>query len=488
MDDNNTSHGLRVESVNWSELMPFTRLFGSFKIAIDPPKLLTSLLLVVLLFLAGKLLDTAWGGRVYQNEIREFERSTSNVAFKQDLAEWRESRDRLREAGADLDPLQGIFSAALRYQLRCFDDLVTAATSLQFGLTGLVAGVPPSGVVGALYRMFVVLPGWLWTAHPGFLVTYALIALAIWSLLGGTICRMTAAHATSDRHLDPGEALVFARDRWMWFFAAPLLPALIAGIIVLVLAVGGFVFFNLPVLDVIGALVFGLALVLGLIAALLLIGFAAGIHLMYPALAVEGTDGFDAVSRSFNYIFGRPWRWLLYTGVSLVYGAITYLFVVLVIFLTVWLTHRGAGWWVIARVGEEASINRFDAMLTPPQIGELVYNIEWDALPATGKAAAGIILVWVMLLLGLLPAYAISFYFSAHTWIYLLLRRSADGTDLTEFYVEPPKPPTPDAAPAPAEAAAPPAPAPAPAAAAEPAPAPPSTEGSAESPPPPPQN
>lgn len=496
MADHQSSHGNHVESINWSELLPFTRIFGSFKIAVDPPKLLLSLLLVVLLFVTGKLLDTIWGGQVFVPEttgqIRFDEISEYTVrdraTFERRLASsWEDRREQLN-AGRDLPPLGGIFSSALRYQLGAFDNLVTAATSLNFGLTGLVAGGLPVGptVVGALYQMFVVLPGWLWTAHPWFLVTYVLIALAIWALLGGAICRLGAAHAATTRHLDPGEAIAFARDRWLWFFAAPLLPALITGVIVIVLAAGGGIFFNVMVLDVIGALIFGLALILGLVAALLLIGFAAGVHLMYPALAVEGTDGFDAVSRAFNYVFGRPWRWLLYTGVALVYGAITYLFVGLVLFLTVWITHRAAGWWVIATVGE-AKVNRFDAMLTPPELGQLIYHIQWDTLPATAKAAAGMIWVWVVLLLALLPAYAISYYFASHTWIYLLLRRSADGTDVTEFFMEPPKPSetTSEARPTEAVSAG---EASAVATPQAPPPEAPPIEGSVEAPPPPPSN
>jgi hypothetical protein len=483
MAESQSSDSIRVESVNWSELLPFTRIFGSFKIAVDPPKLMMSLLLVVLLFISGKVLDGIWGGRVFVPEASgqiRFDEITEytvrdRATFKKRLAiAWDDRRERIA-ANRDVPPLAGVFSTALRYKLDSFDSLVTAATSLNFGLTSIVSGDPPlqPTVVGALYRMFVVLPGWLWTAHAGFLVTYVLIGLVLWSFFGGAICRLAASHAAAERHTDPGDAVVFARERWVWFFAAPLLPALITGVIVLVLAVGGLVFFNLPGLDILGALVFGLALVLGVVAALLLIGFGTGVHLMYPALAVEGTDGFDAVSRSFNYVFSRPWRWLFYTGVALVYGAITYLFISLIVFLTVWLTHRAVGWWVIAQVGEEAAkINRFDAMLVPPQIGDVIYDIQWDQLPATGKAAAGIMWVWIMLLLGLMPAYAISYYFASHTWIYLLLRRSADGTDLTEHYVEPTTPTTP-------------APVTAPAAAATEAPPPPPAEGAAESPPPP---
>lgn len=460
------SPGVRVDSVHWSELLPVARIFQSFRIAVDPPKLLTSLLLVVLLFLSGKLLDTIWGGQVrIDDRYHEIDEYTlrDRDAFRQRLAIVQQERQALRDAGREPPPLQGVFSAALRYQLESFSMLVTAATGLRFGLDGLAAGIGPADgtVVGALYRMFVILPGWLWNAHPGFLVTYVLIGLLLWSLLGGAIARMAGVQAASERRISPAEAVGYARQRWVWFFLAPLLPLILALLIVLVLAAGGLVLFNLPWIDILGGLLFGIALVLAVIAALLLLLMAAGVHLMYPALAIEGTDGFDAVSRAFNYVFGRPWRWLFYNLVALVYGAITYLFIGMVLFLSLWLVQRAVSWWVFADANPDTlpGVDRFEAMLTLPRLGELTYDVAWAELSSSAKIAAGLIWVWVALLLGLMPAYAISFYFAAHTWIYLLLRRSADGAELHELYAE-----------APPAVAAP--------------TSPPPTEGSVESPPP----
>ena len=43
---------------------------------------------------------------------------------------------------------------------------------------------------------------------------------------------------------------------------------------------------------------------------------------------------------------------------------------------------------------------------------------------------------WVYLVIGLVGAFAISFYFSANTLIYYLMRREVDATDLDDVYVE----------------------------------------------------
>src|SRR5690606_36047594 len=98
----------------------------------------------------------------------------------------------------------------------------------------------------------------------------------------------------------------------------------------------GLMFFNVKALDVIGAMLFFLFLAFGALAAVILIGLAVACHLLTPAIAVEDSDAFDAVSRSFSYVLAHPWRYAFYLAVSLVYGAAGYLLLGLVLFLTLW--------------------------------------------------------------------------------------------------------------------------------------------------------
>jgi hypothetical protein len=172
----------------------------------------------------------------------------------------------------------------------------------------------------------------------------------------------------------------------------------------------------------------------GFVVAVILVGLVVGVHLLFPSIAVEGTDAFDAASRVYNYVLGRPWRWLFYTAVTVIYGAITYLFFGLLLFFTLAITHWAAGAWV----GEAAmGGNRFEAMFPAPTFGEFVKPMEQTAEGTSGSltVAAWLIQAWVRLLVGLLPAFAISYYFSAHTWVYLLLRRAADGTGIEDVYL-----------------------------------------------------
>ena len=93
---------------------------------------------------------------------------------------------------------------------------------------------------------------------------------------------------------------------------------------------------------IVGALLF-LALAAGFVMTLVLLGLVGGFNLMYPTIAVEGSDSFDAISRSFSYLYALPWRLAFYTVIAVVYGALAYLFVRLFIFLMLALAHKFVG-------------------------------------------------------------------------------------------------------------------------------------------------
>ena len=177
--------------------------------------------------------------------------------------------------------------------------------------------------------MFVIAPGWLMAAHRWFLLLYASIGFLLWSLLGGAIVRMAALHAATDRRIGPTAAVGFVLSRWPWFILAPLIPGIVLVGVVLVLFLFGLLFFGIPGLhfafDIVGAAAFVIPIILGLVIALVIIGFAPASHLLYPAMAVEGCDGIDANSRAYSYVIARPWNLLFYNLVALVYGALTYL-------------------------------------------------------------------------------------------------------------------------------------------------------------------
>jgi hypothetical protein len=169
---------------------------------------------------------------------------------------------------------------------------------------------------------------------------------------------------------------------------------------------------------------------------LVLIGTAGGFNLMYPTIAVEGSDSFDAISRSFSYVYAKPWRMLFYSAMGLAYGAITYLFVRLFIFLTLLLTWFFVGLFVFRHAGSDENI--WPVLMPHPSFASLPYETDTQALNAASSLGAFLIAFWNYLAISMLGAFAISFYFSVNTIIYYLMRREVDATELDDVYLEQP--------------------------------------------------
>ena len=300
---------------------------------------------------------------------------------------------------------------------------------------------PREDLPGTVYWLLMCLWGlvWLVTQHWVFAVIYLLTALVTTGLFVGAIYRIASLHACRDEKISVFQALKFSASKLPSFITAPLIP------LALILAIGGLLTLgglvaNFPFIGpiIMGAL-FLIALLAGLAIAFLLTGLIGGGPLMYPAIAVEGSDSFDAISRSYHYVFARPFRTGLYGLVALIYGVITYLFVRLFIYVGLSATHMFVKWGVIGggtRLAEGA--DRLDVIWTAPEFQALWGRFSWAAMSGGDRIAAVLIAMWVLPFAALVAAYLISYFASASTCIYLLLRRKVDATDLDEVYVEEP--------------------------------------------------
>lgn len=422
-------HRITLGRIDYGATFRFTRLFDCFRMAIAPSRLMLALMLIACLFIAGLLMNQLWGPRVLidpNQPMFEFSRFVNQPT--ETFLGWRDDMiDNVQP-----ERRQGIFTAVFETKLTLFEHLVRAAVNLRFGFDQLAPGTPPATdtVLGTL-RLLFMLPLWLWHAHTSFFVVYMMLFLLGWSLFGGAISRSAIVEASGASTPGATESFVYAWHRWLWYILAPLLPLLIIAVLGGLLALGGVVF-NVWVLDILGGLFFAIALAVGFIMALLLIGWIGGVHLMYPALSAEDSDAFDAMSRGYSYVLARPWRLILYTFVSLIYGAVTYLFVGVFIFVTIYLTHWSIGLLVAGTFEDGATY--FNALFPTPQFGDLTrYRPDYEHLNWSGSAAATLIMCWVFVLIGVVGAYALNFYLCSYSVIYLLLRRYTDGTDPAEI-------------------------------------------------------
>jgi hypothetical protein len=274
---------------------------------------------------------------------------------------------------------------------------------------------------------------WALKYHYIYSIIFFAVTLAVISIAGGGICRIAALQFARDERPGMTEALRFSIKRFMSFFTTPLVPICIiisAGFIIFVLGFIG----NLPRA---GELIIGifmlLALIAGAFATVFLIGTVAGFNLMFPAIVYDGSDSFDAMSRSLSYVYSQPWRMGFYTAVAIVYGAICYMFVRLFTFLMLWVTR----WFLQLGVWADNSrkeVNKLAAIWPEPSFMGLRGSPSLATVNWSESFAAFLVYLVLLAVVGLLVSFVISFYFSSSTIIYALMRNRVDNTALEDIY------------------------------------------------------
>ena len=357
----------------------------------------------------------------------------------------------------------GIFAGFRDYQKDCLADAIVAVRHLNFtgglaeyqrnlrkrypasaameinsGLPDPTDLAPKDDSRGLLFFMLMSAEGfrWLIMEHWFFAAIFLLWSLIVWSFLGGAIYRIAALHFAREEKISMFQALRFSQQKFLSFFSAPLVPIVVILGVGVLLMIGGFIGSIPFVGSLLMGILFGVAILMGIGVAFMLIGLIAGAPLMYPTIAVEGSDSFDAISRSFSYVFARPFRTILYGGVAAVYGAITYLFVRWFAYLALGSAHCFVKWGIWGGGSPMAqNADKLDVLWPRPTFWSL-YQWNGAAMSGWDKISAILIGIWVLIVVGLLAAYVLTFFASASTSIYYILRRRVDATDLDDVYVE----------------------------------------------------
>jgi hypothetical protein len=304
------------------------------------------------------------------------------------------------------------------------------------GLPATVSPVPADDVPGLLFWVLMMLNGlcWLIARHWVLAILMLAVALAVWALLGGAIHRIAALHFGREQKISIGQALRFSAGKFLSFYFAPLIPLAIILVIGLFITAGGFLLGSWGGGIAMGILL-PLALGAGLLIAFLLVGLGGGGALMYPTIAVESSDSFDAIGRSYSYVYGRPWRAAFYGLVAAFYGVICYMFVRFCAFLALATTHWFVGAGVVGG-GQAVSplADKLDVLWPAPTLDSLMSCAPSEAMSTPESIGAWFIWFWTMLVAATVLAFLLSFCSSAKTVIYFLLRRRIDATDLDDVY------------------------------------------------------
>ncbi len=286
-----------------------------------------------------------------------------------------------------------------------------------------------------------------------FVLLAALWTVLVWTACGGIITRLAAVELSQDERCGLGAAARHVRARWTSYAWAPLLPVVIALVVGLLWFLPGLVV-RYDAGLVVGGIGWGLVLLAGLFLAALAVGLALGWPLMWATVSVEGTDAFDAISRSYSYVFQRPLHYAFYALVATILGVLGWLFVAVfaaaVVHLAAWTVSWGGGSArmrdVMAEVttetrshGEEVVKIRTEpwwAVLQANRLAEDASDDPQSGLSSLGRFGVELIGWWIRLVKLVAMGFTYSFFWTTATAVYLLLRYDADSTETDELFVE----------------------------------------------------
>ena len=289
-----------------------------------------------------------------------------------------------------------------------------------------------------------------------YLILVLLWNIVVWGYFGAAICRLAAVQIARNEKAPMGETLGFVGERLRHYVLAPVMPLLFVAIVFFLLATGGFIAgWTFFLGDILAGLLWPLVIVAGLIMAVLLVGLF-GWPLMYPTISVEGSDSFDALSRTYSYFYQKPWRYLGYAATALVYGAALTFFVGFMGSLIVHagqLGYQGAyGLYSPKADSDRTQVFLFQHAPTSfgwrdlclhnspwveprLRIGADGINIEhWQPRPdyargqipgIPGNFASWLVAVWLGLLFLLVLGFSYSYFWTASTILYFLMRKSS---------------------------------------------------------------
>lgn len=260
----------------------------------------------------------------------------------------------------------------------------------------------------------------LWQQRPWACLGLASCAAAwfyVWGCyLLGAVYRMCAVELASGEIAGARRALAYSGKRYgslLWSKATLLIVlAFLAGAMALVGRLLGLALLHLPtpVAAPLVVLLWLLALAVGLLASLLALAWLCSSSFMFAAVAMDGTDHYDAVSRSIMYFYHSLPRFAARQSLALVYGAVVFaLFAGFAI----------AAWQLAYLVAGCGAAPACLPTLWHPFV----------CLTTTGVGTpANVLLGWLPILYwGTIVSFAVSLYITLQTIVYALQRHAVDA-------------------------------------------------------------
>lgn len=278
----------------------------------------------------------------------------------------------------------------------------------------------PSKVMEGVVNMLARTPASVAERFPWSTAAITLPALLLWGVLGTAISR-SAAREVSLRDRGPWTAdLAFGLSKWHSAALIKLGPILAFCLCwALVACVGWLLSFHVAQIGV--GVVYPAVLLLSLVCVVVGLCLLGSMHMLIPAVAVEGTDAIDAMQRCIAYALARPLRLIAYGAILIAQAVVLTLVIHWIIEGAISVCANAATAWV-AEPGGEAFRRAAAGEGPPPEA--------WSP-----KAAAALIAFWSSLLRLGIGAFLVSFWFCGGTVQFLLMRRVCDGQDVEELWI-----------------------------------------------------
>ena len=380
-----------VRAISWRDLFPWLIILRTFKIAIGPTVLTVATLATLLTPLGW------WAG-----------------AWLFLPKHWDEARERWVIEYPRVDP-QAALSDEFKLPPAAREYLPAAASGLIEPYMRLAEPLRH------VFRINVTL------RQVAYFVFGSLWALGLWALAGGFITRSAVLRLAHEHEPEVMPVASFALRRWLWYFLTPLYPllgVLLFGIPIAILGIP--IYFSPGAGSIIAGLLWVFVVLASLAAAWFLAGLVFGWPLMWPAISAEREgDPFEAFSRSFSYVYGRPLHYFFYFVVAALFGALCLAVVHGAVVLV-----TEFGFWSLAWGGGGENVAAIRGLVDDVLAGRDLSDHPNRALVFGSSLVALVVGLVRIVEVG----YTFSFFWCVVSAIYLLLRMDVDEKEMDEVY------------------------------------------------------
>lgn len=386
-----TDRPVVIQKISWADLCPWAIIFRTLPIATSFTVLVLALLAVAATPMGWMLSETCLSTEVRATKIKELRNNTS--PYRGVFSDTPDGQEPLQMLGVRITGPREVFRQLVSPVKKMFDREI--------------------GLGEFFYYFF----GSLWT-------------IAVWSFAGLGICRVCLLRLTRGEYAGLDDAFEFSIDNWSKAFGAVMTPLLgVAVLCIPTFLLGLLLGFDIGVLLVglLWFIVVGISIVMGI----LLLGLLFGWPLMIASVACESQNTFDSMTRSFAYVLQRPFHYLCYALLAILFGGVAWVIVASIADGMIGLTYWSVSWGANISGEDAVGVDRIDQLILGMPL-----DAEGDPTESSSMyAGRSAISFWNAVIKSLAAAFLYGLFWCLSSAVYLLLRKDVDQTEMDEIFL-----------------------------------------------------